>query len=99
MKRALRWSWLPLLLPSTASAHAEDGVWTFDPWVVTPLLLTAALYSLWRNCLVAARRHWSWDQALAGWLLHRRLVAARCDVGVTAALAGRAPVHRAHGRA
>src|SRR5436190_2027629 len=39
---------------TTAMAHAQDGVWTFDPWIVTPLLVTAGLYTsgviaLWRR--------------------------------------------------
>lgn len=75
MKRVLRWSWLPLLLPSTASAHAEDGVWTFDPWVVTPLLLTAALYTygvtaLWRRAGIGRGiRRWQAGCYIGGWLL------------------------------
>jgi putative membrane protein len=46
MKRALRWTWLPMLLPSAALAHGGDSVWTFDPWVVSPLLMSAILYSV-----------------------------------------------------
>ena len=75
MTRALRWSWLPLLLPSTASAHAEDGVWTFDPWVVTPLLVAGSLYTyglaaLWRRAGIGRGiRRWQAGCYMAGWLL------------------------------
>ena len=75
MRRTLRWTWLPLLVPSTAWAHAEDSVWTFDPWVVTPLLLSATLYSLglvalWRRAGIGRGiRRWQAACYGAGWLL------------------------------
>jgi putative membrane protein len=75
LKRALRWSWLPLLLPTTAMAHAQDGVWTIDPWIVTPLLFTAGLYTsgviaLWRRAGVGRGiRRWQAGCYIAGWLL------------------------------
>jgi putative membrane protein len=75
MKRAPRWAWLPLLLPSAAWAHGAASVWTFDPWVVSPLLLSAALYSvglvtLWRRAGIGRGiRRWQAACYAAGWLL------------------------------
>jgi putative membrane protein len=75
MKRALRWALLPMLLPSAAWAHARDSVWTFDPWVVSPLLTSAILYSvglvaLWRRAGVGRGiRRWQAACYAAGWLV------------------------------
>jgi cytochrome c oxidase assembly factor CtaG len=75
MRRTLRWIWLLLLVPATARAHAEDGVWTFDPWVVTPLLLSATMYGLglvvlWRRTEIGRGiRRWQAACYGAGWLL------------------------------
>jgi putative membrane protein len=74
MTRALRWSWLPLLLPSMAWAHNGDSVWTVDPWIMTPLLLSAALYgvgllALWRRAGIGRGiRRWQAACYGAGWL-------------------------------
>ena len=74
MRRTLCWTWLLLLVPSTAWAHAED-VWTFDPWVVTPLLLSATMYGLglvvlWRRAGIGRGvRRWQAACYGAGWLL------------------------------
>jgi cytochrome c oxidase assembly factor CtaG len=54
--------------------HGPAAVWTFDPWIVLPLLVAGGLYArgtliLWRRTGVE-RKHWPW-QALAflgGWL-------------------------------
>jgi putative membrane protein len=75
MKRALRWSSLPLLLPATALAHAEDGVWTFDPWIATPVLIAGSLYTyglatLWRRAGIGRGiRRWQAGCYIAGWLM------------------------------
>jgi putative membrane protein len=75
MKRALRWALLPMLLPSAAWAHARDSVWTFDPWVVSPLFTSAILYSvglvaLWRRAGVGRGiRRWQAACYAAGWLV------------------------------
>jgi putative membrane protein len=75
MRRTLRWTWLLLLVPATARAHAEDNVWAFDPWVVTPLLLSATMYGLglvvlWRRAEIGRGiRRWQAACYGAGWLL------------------------------
>jgi cytochrome c oxidase assembly factor CtaG len=70
---------LPLLLAGPAWAHgaaghAEHPAWTFDPWVLTPLLLSLALFSggtarLWRHAGIG-RGIGTGQAALyaAGWL-------------------------------
>jgi putative membrane protein len=72
---------LPVLLlaPATAAAHGDDGstvpVWTFDPWVLVPLLLSAGLYvlgtvKLWRHAGIGRGiRRWQVASYLAGWLM------------------------------
>jgi putative membrane protein len=75
MKRTLRWTSLALLLPSAAWAHARDSVWTYDPWVMTPLLLSASFYSygliaLWRRVGIGRGiRRWQAGCYGAGWLV------------------------------
>ncbi|HEX3405049.1 MAG TPA: cytochrome c oxidase assembly protein [Acetobacteraceae bacterium] len=75
MTRALRWTGLPVLLPSTAWAHASASVWTFDPWVVTLLLLSATLYgvglvALWRRAGIGRGiRRWQAACYGAGWTI------------------------------
>ena len=76
MKRALRCAWLPLLLPSASWAHGGgDGIWTSDPWVVSPLIMSAFLYSvglvaLWRRAGIGRGiRRWQAACYAAGWLL------------------------------
>jgi cytochrome c oxidase assembly factor CtaG len=63
-----------LLLPAAASAHeATDAGWTFDPWIVVPLVLAASLYALGASRILARssiarvhRRRALWFAA--GWL-------------------------------
>jgi putative membrane protein len=75
MKRALTCAWLPLLLPSAAWAHSREDFWTFDPWVVTPLLLSGTLYSvglvaLWRRAGIGRGiRRWQAACYAAGWFV------------------------------
>jgi cytochrome c oxidase assembly factor CtaG len=68
-----------LALPSTAGAHALDAGagaarWTFDPWIVLPLLAAALLFGigfarLRRRSRAAALRHRQAACYGAGWLL------------------------------
>ncbi|MFC7554849.1 hypothetical protein ACFQU7_25475 [Pseudoroseomonas wenyumeiae] len=68
-----------LLAPAAALAHGADPhgdvpAWTFDPWVVLPLLVALALYlgglaALWRRAgLGHGIRFWRAGCYLAGWL-------------------------------
>jgi putative membrane protein len=64
-----------LLLPATALAHAEDSIWTFDPWIVIPMLIAASSYTsglatLWRRAgLGRGIRRRQAGCCIAGWLL------------------------------
>jgi cytochrome c oxidase assembly factor CtaG len=70
---------LLLLVPNVAVAHgAHAGLtpsWTFDPWVVVPLLLSAALYALgtvrlWRHAGIGRGiRRAQVSCYAAGWLM------------------------------
>ena len=54
--------------------HVDGAVWTFDPWIVVPLLLAAGLYligsaALWRGTRSGAQaRRWYTLAFIAGWL-------------------------------
>jgi putative membrane protein len=54
--------------------HLDEAVWTFDPWIVVPLLLAAVLYvigiaALWRETRAGAQaRCWYALAFVAGWL-------------------------------
>jgi putative membrane protein len=77
--RHLALSTLLLLSPGTAVAHGDDGnivpSWTFDPWVVVPLFLSAGLYALgaaklWRHAGIGRGiRQWQVACYLAGWVI------------------------------
>jgi cytochrome c oxidase assembly factor CtaG len=68
-----------LLVPNAAFAHGGHGdetlAWTFDPWIVVPLLLSAGLYAsgtarLWRHAgMGRGIRPWQIGCYGAGWLL------------------------------
>ena len=67
-----------LLLPMAARAHGDEGhgaPWTFDPWVVLPLLLSLGAYAagtarLWRRAgFGRGIRPWQLGTYLAGWAL------------------------------
>jgi putative membrane protein len=70
---------LSFLAPGEAFAHAEHGsrtlAWTFDPWIVIPLLLSVSLYAcgtarLWRHAgMGRGIRPWQIGCYAAGWLL------------------------------
>jgi len=71
---------LPLLLLRVPAAQAHGGAadesylaWTFDPWIVAPLVLAAAVYTagtwtLWRRARMAHLRAWRAFAYAAGWL-------------------------------
>jgi cytochrome c oxidase assembly factor CtaG len=71
---------LPCLKPAQAFAHAGEphggsAPWTFDPWIVAPLLISASLYAvgtliLWRR-VGPGRGVRSWQAAsyTFGWLM------------------------------
>jgi cytochrome c oxidase assembly factor CtaG len=54
--------------------HAGGAVWTFDPWIVTPLLVAAVLYALGsfilrqRTRAGLQLRHWQTLAFVGGWL-------------------------------
>jgi cytochrome c oxidase assembly factor CtaG len=54
--------------------HAGRAVWTFDPWIVTPLLLAIVLYAvgcavLWQRTRLGPQfRHWRTLAFMGGWL-------------------------------
>jgi cytochrome c oxidase assembly factor CtaG len=66
-------------MPAQALAHGDHGIltaaWTFDPWVVTPLLLSGGLYALgtvrlWRQAGAGRGiRRWQAGCYGVGWLL------------------------------
>jgi cytochrome c oxidase assembly factor CtaG len=77
--RALARALALLLAPAGAAAHGANPhgatpAWTFDPWVVLPLLLALALYlggvaALWRRAGPGRGiRPWRVAAYLAGWL-------------------------------
>ena len=70
---------LGVLLPGEAFAHGDHAYpaasWTFDPWIVIPLLLSACLYAfgtarLWHNAgMGRGIRPWQAGCYGGGWLL------------------------------
>ena len=55
------------------AAQDDRAVWTFDPWIVTPLLLLATLYAIGsvvvrRRSLRQPRRIWQAPRFWSGWL-------------------------------
>lgn len=70
---------LALLAPASAWAHGADPhgdapAWSFDPWIMLPLMLAAALYlcgtaRLWRRAgMGRGVRYWQLALYVAGWL-------------------------------
>ena len=70
---------LALLAPASAWAHGADPhgdapAWSFDPWIMLPLILAAALYlcgtaRLWRRAgMGRGVRYWQLALYVAGWL-------------------------------
>jgi cytochrome c oxidase assembly factor CtaG len=55
-------------------AHSNGVIWTFDPWIVTPLLVAAGLYAagscvLWpRTRSISQPRRWRTLAFVAGWV-------------------------------
>jgi putative membrane protein len=77
--RALALPFLLALWPAAALAHGGDPhgdlpAWSFDPWIMLPLLLAAALYlggtaRLWRRAgLGRGVRVWQLGLYVSGWL-------------------------------
>ena len=71
----LFWTGLPSpLLAHGSESHDATASWTFDPWVVTPLLIAGVLYVLGSSALarraVVGRRVRGWHSGayIAGWL-------------------------------
>lgn len=54
--------------------HSNEAIWTFDPWIVTPLLIVAGLYAagslvLWqRTRSISQLRRWRTLAFVAGWV-------------------------------
>ncbi|MBC9206443.1 cytochrome c oxidase assembly protein [Roseomonas aerophila] len=70
---------LALLAPASVWAHGADPhgdapAWSFDPWIMLPLMLAAALYlcgtaRLWRRAgMGRGVRYWQLALYVAGWL-------------------------------
>lgn len=65
--------------------HASNAVWTFDPWIITPLLVAAGLYAIGSSVLRQRTR--------LGWQLRRRRTLAFAGGWLTLVGALVSPLH------